>query len=220
MALDNARLYEERDQIAQNLQRGLRPPEPPYVPGLDIAVVFDTFGEGMEIGGDLYDILPTEDGCWIMIGDVTGKGSVAAGVSVALRHSMRGLARQIDEPSELLAQLNEMLLEGRSLNDFATALLLRLRRDGERWQAHPGGGRTPAGDPRHQRGAGAARRRLCPRRLGRRPDAQPRSRAARRRDPGPRHRRLVRGGPAGDAPGRRRRSASWPARSPTSSWAR
>jgi PAS domain S-box-containing protein len=134
MALDNARLYEERDQIAQNLQRGLRPPEPPYVPGLDIAVVFDAFGEGMEIGGDVYDILPTEDGCWIMIGDVTGKGSVAAGVSVALRHSMRGLARQIDEPRELLAQLNEMLLEGRSLNDFATALLLRLRRDGERWK--------------------------------------------------------------------------------------
>ena len=133
MALDNARLYEERDRITQNLQRGLRPPEPPYVPGLDIAVVFDAFGEGMEIGGDLYDILPTEDGCWIMIGDVTGKGSVAAGVSVALRHSMRGLARQIDKPAELLAQLNEMLLEGRSLNDFATALLLRLRREGERW---------------------------------------------------------------------------------------
>lgn len=134
MALDNARLYEERDQIAQNLQRGLRPPEPPFVPGLDIAVVFDTFGDGMEIGGDVYDVLPTEDGCWIMIGDVTGKGSVAAGVSVALRHSMRGLARQIEEPHELLAQLNEMLLEGRSLNDFATALLLRLRRDGEDWR--------------------------------------------------------------------------------------
>ncbi|MFP5388972.1 MAG: SpoIIE family protein phosphatase [Thermoleophilia bacterium] len=135
MALDNARLYEERDRIAQNLQRGLRPPEPPYVAGLDIAVVFDAFGEGMEIGGDVYDVLPTEDGCWILIGDVTGKGSVAAGVSVALRHSMRGLARQIDEPDELLAQLNEMLLEGRSLNDFATALLLRLRRKGERWTA-------------------------------------------------------------------------------------
>jgi PAS domain S-box-containing protein len=133
LALDNARLYEERDRIAQNLQRGLRPPEPPFVEGLDIAVVFDAFGEGMEIGGDLYDVLPTEDGCWIMIGDVTGKGSVAAGVSVALRHSMRGLARQIDRPEELLAQLNEMLLEGNSLNDFATALLLRLRREGESW---------------------------------------------------------------------------------------
>jgi serine phosphatase RsbU (regulator of sigma subunit) len=133
LALDNARLYEERDRIAQNLQRGLRPPEPPYVPDLDVSVVFDPYGEGMEIGGDLYDILPTDDGCWIMIGDVAGKGSAAAGVAVALRHSMRGLARQIDEPEQLLAQLNEMLLEGRSLNDFATAVLVRLRRDGERW---------------------------------------------------------------------------------------
>ena len=55
------------------------------------------------------------------------------GVAVALRHSMRGLARQIDEPELLLAQLNEMLLEGRSLNDFATAVLVRLRRNGGRW---------------------------------------------------------------------------------------
>lgn len=143
MALDNARLYEERDRIARNLQRGLRPPEPPYVPGLDISVTFDAFGEGMEIGGDLYDILPTDDGCWIMIGDVTGKGSVAAGVSVALRHSMRGLAREIDEPVELLARLNEMLLEGASLNDFATALLLRLRRDVDGWR----GSLAAAGHP-------------------------------------------------------------------------
>ena len=133
MALDNARLYEERDRIAQNLQRGLRPPEPPFVEGLDIAVTFDAYGQGMEIGGDLYDVLPTEDGCWIMIGDVTGKGSVAAGVSVALRHSVRGLVREIDQPGDLLSQLNEMLLEGSSLNDFATALLLRLRRRGESW---------------------------------------------------------------------------------------
>jgi PAS domain S-box-containing protein len=133
LALDNARLYEERARIAKNLQLGLRPPEPPYVPGLDISVVFEAFGAGMEIGGDVYDILPTDDGCWVLIGDVTGKGSVAAGVSVALRHSMRGLARQIDEPRELLTQLNEILLEGTSLNDFATALLLRLRRDGEGW---------------------------------------------------------------------------------------
>ncbi len=145
LALDNARLYEERDRIAQNLQRRLRPPEPPYVPGLDASVVFTAYGEGMEIGGDLYDILPTADGCWILIGDVTGKGSEAAGVAVALRHSVRGLARQIDEPAELLGQLNAMLLEGRSLNDFATALLVRLRREADCWSfTLAAGGHPPA----------------------------------------------------------------------------
>jgi PAS domain S-box-containing protein len=145
LALDNARLYEERDRVAHNLQRGLRPPEPPYVPDLDISVVFDAYGEGMEIGGDLYDILPTEDGCWIMIGDVTGKGSAAAGVAVALRHSMRALARHVDDPATLLHQLNEILVEGQTLNDFATALLLRLRKKDDSWSlALAAAGHPPA----------------------------------------------------------------------------
>jgi PAS domain S-box-containing protein len=133
LALDNARLYQERDRIARNLQRGLRPPQPPEVPGLDLAVVFDAYGDGIEIGGDLYDVLPTEDGCWILIGDVAGKGSAAAAISVALRHTMRGLALEIDEPAELMRHLNAILLEGRSLNEFATALLMRLKREEGEW---------------------------------------------------------------------------------------
>jgi PAS domain S-box-containing protein len=133
LALDNARLYQERDRIARNLQRGLRPPEPPEVPGLDVAVVFDAHGKGIEVGGDVYDILPCEDGCWILIGDVAGKGSAAAAVSVALRHTMRGLALEIDEPRELMRRLNAILLEGTSLNEFATALLMRMRRQENGW---------------------------------------------------------------------------------------
>ena len=135
LALDNARLYRERNRIAVNLQRGLRPPRPAEVPGLDISVVFEAAGEGIEVGGDLYDVLPTEDGCWILIGDVAGKGSSAAGVSVALRHSVRGLTREIDHPDEVLARVNELLREGTSLNDFATAVLIRMRRDDEGWKA-------------------------------------------------------------------------------------
>ncbi|MGV1049664.1 MAG: PAS domain S-box protein [Solirubrobacterales bacterium] len=134
LVLDNARLYQERAMIAENLQRGLRPPRPAEVPGLGISVVFEAAGHGIEIGGDVYDVLPSEDGCWILVGDVAGKGSAAAGVSVAVRHSVRGLTREIDEPAEVLARVNELLLAGRSLNDFATAVLVRMRRDGERWQ--------------------------------------------------------------------------------------
>lgn len=134
LVLDNARLYSERDEIARNLQRGLRPPRPAPVPGLEIAVVFEAAGEGIEIGGDVYDVLPTEDGCWVLVADVAGKGSAAAGVSVALRHSVRGLTREIDEPEDVLARVNELLLAGESLNDFATAVLARLRREDEGWR--------------------------------------------------------------------------------------
>ena len=133
MALDNARLYRERDLIANNLQRGLRPPRPPAVRGLEISVVFEAAGEGIEIGGDLYDVLPAEDGCWVLIGDVAGKGSAAAGVSVAVRHSVRGLTREVHEPVEVLRRVNELLLEGTSLNDFATAMLIRMRSAEDGW---------------------------------------------------------------------------------------
>jgi PAS domain S-box-containing protein len=133
LALDNARLYQERDAIARNLQRGLRPPRPAPVEGLDSSVVFEATGRGIEIGGDLYDVLPTEDGCWVLIGDVAGKGSEAAGVSVAVRHAVRGLTREVDEPEEVLARVNELLLEGTGLNDFATAALVRLRRRDGGW---------------------------------------------------------------------------------------
>jgi PAS domain S-box-containing protein len=128
LALDNARLYRERDRVAKNLQRGLRPPHPAEVPGLGVSVVFEAAGEGIEVGGDLYDVLPNEDGCWLVVGDVAGKGSTAAGVSVAVRHSVRGLTREIDEPVEVLRRVNELLLAGESLNDFATAVLARLQR--------------------------------------------------------------------------------------------
>jgi PAS domain S-box-containing protein len=133
LALDNARLYRERDRVAKSLQRGLRPPRPADVPGLEISVVFEAAGEGIEVGGDLYDVLPSDDGCWILVGDVAGKGSSAASVSVAVRHSVRGLAREIAEPDEVLGRVNELLLAGESLNDFATGMLARLRRDEGDW---------------------------------------------------------------------------------------
>src|SRR4051795_1540279 len=134
LALDNARLYRERDRVAKSLQRGLRPPRPAEVDGLGISVVFEAAGEGIEIGGDLYDVLPTDDGCWILVGDVAGKGSTAAGVSVAVRHSVRGLTREIAEPDEVLRRVNELLLAGESLNDFATAMLARLQRHDSGWR--------------------------------------------------------------------------------------
>lgn len=154
LALDNARLYRERDRVAKNLQRGLRPPRPAAVPGLEISVVFEAAGEGIEVGGDLYDVLPCEDGCWVLVGDVAGKGSTAAGVSVALRHSVRGLTREIAEPEEVLRRVNELLLTGESLNDFATAMLARLRHGESGWHislasaGHPPAALVGADDPR------------------------------------------------------------------------
>jgi serine phosphatase RsbU (regulator of sigma subunit) len=92
IALDNAYLYGERDRVARVLQRGLRPEKPAEIPAIEIAVVFEAAGSGIEVGGDFYDIFETPDGWAVLIGDVAGKGSEAATFTAQIRHSIRALA--------------------------------------------------------------------------------------------------------------------------------
>ena len=168
--------------------------------GSTSSVVFEAAGRGIEIGGDLYDVLPTDDGCWVLVGDVAGKGSAAAGVSVAVRHAVRGLTREVDEPEEVLARVNELLFEGTGLNDFATAVLVRLRRKGDGLDARGGVRGPPAAGPRAARRRPPARRRHRARRAARRPSAAPRRPLRARRHARLLHRRLARGGAAVRAP--------------------
>jgi serine phosphatase RsbU (regulator of sigma subunit) len=69
---------------------------------------------------------------------------------------VRGLTREVDEPEEVLARVNELLLEGTGLNDFATAVLVRLRsgaEDADDWTlAAASAGHPP---PVHVRRGGA-----------------------------------------------------------------
>ncbi|MGH2650608.1 MAG: PAS domain S-box protein, partial [Actinomycetota bacterium] len=54
LALDNARLYRERDDIARTLQEGLLPGPFPEVPGVELAARYQAAGEGIDVGGDFY----------------------------------------------------------------------------------------------------------------------------------------------------------------------
>ncbi len=61
LALDNARLFRERSRIARTLQESLLPPMLPELPGLDLSARFRAAGEGLEVGGDFYDLFETGD---------------------------------------------------------------------------------------------------------------------------------------------------------------
>ena len=126
LAIDNARLYRERDRIARTLQAGLRPERPAEVPGADIAVIFEPAGEGIEVGGDFYDIFASPRGWFILIGDVVGKGSEAAILSAQVRHTARALARVGWPGDRIMATINDVLREAPGKNSLATAQLLEL----------------------------------------------------------------------------------------------
>jgi PAS domain S-box-containing protein len=128
MAIDNARLFEERSYIAHALQQSLLPPELPDIRGIEIASAYHPAGEGYEVGGDFYDIFRTADHAWaFVIGDVCGKGPDAAALTGLARYTIRAAASQEPKPSRILAALNRAIVGQRPDNIFCTVCYVRAK---------------------------------------------------------------------------------------------
>jgi len=128
LALDNARLYRERDDIARTLQEGLLPGPFPEVPGVELAARYQAAGEGIDVGGDFYDAFDTEDGAWaLVVGDVCGKGPKAAALMGTARHTIRAAALREHRPSAVLTTLNAALHQQSREQWFCTVCYVRLR---------------------------------------------------------------------------------------------
>jgi serine phosphatase RsbU (regulator of sigma subunit) len=127
MAFDNARLYAERTQQAQTLRRSLMPSTLPSIPGLELASFFRPLGAGREVGGDFYDVFGDEHSCWLVVGDVCGKGAEAAALTGFLRHTTVAYARDAVSPGRVLSRVNRVMLDQDFDGRFATAILVNLR---------------------------------------------------------------------------------------------
>jgi serine phosphatase RsbU (regulator of sigma subunit) len=103
------------------------------VPGLDASARMQTADT---VGGDFYDVMPVEGGCWIAIGDVAGHG-VRAGLTMLQAQSALGaLVRHSPQaqPAELWRGLNRAYIanirDRLQQNDHMTLSILRYHRDG------------------------------------------------------------------------------------------
>jgi PAS domain S-box-containing protein len=132
LALDNARLYENLGEVAHTLQVGLLPQRLPVLDGVDVAARYRPAGDGSLIGGDFYDVLPRKDGnVDLVIGDVTGKGARAAGLTALVRHTLRTAARYEDTPSRVLDVVNRTLMAERTdTGRYCTVAMCRLHLKG------------------------------------------------------------------------------------------
>ncbi len=136
-AVENARLYRQRSEIARALQASLLPPELPEIERLEAAAAYRPAGEGFDVGGDFYDLFSTGQGLWYgVVGDVCGKGPEAAATTAMVRYTVRAAAVDGAEPAEVLRRLNEAMLRqaGASMN-FCTAAVVRVDVSGERISA-------------------------------------------------------------------------------------
>jgi len=127
LAIRVDRMFRRHTEIADALQSSLLPRDLPEIPGVEIAAAYVAATEGLEVGGDFYDVYRTPGGWGLAIGDVCGKGEEAAAVTAAARHAIRVLAHWAADPAEVLAKANEVMLAEEFGDQFVTAKNAHLR---------------------------------------------------------------------------------------------
>ncbi|WP_128374727.1 SpoIIE family protein phosphatase [Streptomyces cavernae] len=124
-ALERARLYDAKHQLAHGLQAALLPHSLPMLPGLQAAARYLPATQGMEIGGDFYDLVSTTGEATAVIGDVQGHNVTAAGLMGQVRTAVRAYTTVGQPPEEVMRSTNRLLMDlGTDL--FVSCLYLRI----------------------------------------------------------------------------------------------
>jgi PAS domain S-box-containing protein len=132
LVVDKAQRYEVDVRTSHTLQAHLLPPPPPSVPGLAIAVRYLPATQGVDVGGDFYDVVRLPgDQVALAVGDVVGHDVVAAATMGQLASVHRALLVDGPSPSAVIERLQASwpIL---GLQRMATALFATL---------HPASGR-------------------------------------------------------------------------------
>jgi serine phosphatase RsbU (regulator of sigma subunit) len=117
---------------------GLIHPLPPSVAGLNLAAAQLPADRGATVGGDLYEVIATEHGVRLVMGDVRGHGPAAVGTASAVLGGFREAVHDEARLTGVLRRLDRALarhLRGRGpqhpvMEDFVTVLLLEIAVDG------------------------------------------------------------------------------------------
>jgi serine/threonine-protein kinase RsbW len=126
LVLAKAQRYEVDVRTSHTLQANLLPPDPPEVAGLRMAVRYLAATQGVEVGGDFYDVvrLPDEQVA-LAVGDVVGHDITAAATMGQLNSVYRALLVDRPAPSAMIDRLQaSWSLLG--LQRMATALFATL----------------------------------------------------------------------------------------------
>jgi sigma-B regulation protein RsbU (phosphoserine phosphatase) len=105
---DKERLAREME-IAARIQTSILPRNI-SVAGLEITARMMT---ASEVGGDYYDVLTVDNGCWIAVGDASGHGLTAGLVMMMVQTGVATLVRSQPDahPKDILKTLNRVLFE-------------------------------------------------------------------------------------------------------------
>ncbi|AWW40499.1 protein phosphatase [Streptomyces sp. AS58] len=137
-------------RVAGAAQSALLRPLPPRVDGLNLAAAQLSADRCASVGGDLYEVIATEHGVRVVMGDVRGHGIAAIGTVAAVLGSFREAVHDEPELGAVARRLERALArhlrertragppsgfeadpDGFAAEEFVTVLLLEIRREGE-----------------------------------------------------------------------------------------
>ncbi|MCF1600082.1 SpoIIE family protein phosphatase, partial [Streptomyces muensis] len=121
-ALERARLFDAEHTRSRELQRSLLPRDLPALPACTAAARYLPAGQGMDVGGDWYDIIPLSGGqVALVVGDVMGHGLPEAATMGRLRTAVHTLADLELPPDEIMSHLND-IVGGMGEESYVTCL--------------------------------------------------------------------------------------------------
>ncbi len=122
LAVENRLLFQAQRSTAETLQRSLLPRSLPNPEHLDLAVRYVPGIEGMEIGGDWYNVTDVGGGRFFFaVGDVSGRGLTAASLMAELRFAIKAYVAENPEPGEVMDRISRLSRIG-DTGHFATVL--------------------------------------------------------------------------------------------------
>jgi serine phosphatase RsbU (regulator of sigma subunit)/anti-sigma regulatory factor (Ser/Thr protein kinase) len=112
MALSRAVVFDAERSTAELLQRTLLPSNLPQSDEISIAARYEPVSEGTVAGGDFYDsFFLTDNRLAVVVGDVVGRGVMAATVMGQVRAAARGAALTNSDPGAVMTALDRVVLD-------------------------------------------------------------------------------------------------------------
>jgi PAS domain S-box-containing protein len=121
LAVERALLFEREHKTAEELQRSLLPSDLPQLSTMQLAARYHPATRHVQVGGDWYDAfrLP-DDRLAVAVGDVMGKGVLAAAGMGRVRNALRALALNDPRPAAVLSGLDRLFSATEDEEQFTT----------------------------------------------------------------------------------------------------